>query len=298
MTPPKKILLTGARGRLAACIRPHLADAEHELVLLSRTETSEYLSLETLFLTPLIDQSDVLLHLGWSTLPALSELNIGIEWERDLPFLIRLLRRIADSPARKRLHFVFFSSGGTVYGQAKGRPAREDDACHPIGWHGQAKRAGEEIVEAFAERHGVSCTILRISNPYGFAVPSHRAQGIIPHAFECARTGRPLSLWGDGSARKDFLHYTDFNRALQQVIDRRLTGTFNLCAGESYSVRDVIGRIEQVSGHRIPLEPGPARPWDVHDSCLSNEKLRAASGWTPSVSIEEGLQLTARELPH
>jgi UDP-glucose 4-epimerase len=290
------LLLTGASGRLAACIGPHLRQAGHEVLTFSRSADGGHRTIEQLLANPWPNPGATLLHLAWSTLPATSEKNIGIEWERDLPLLFRLLQKIADTPEPDRPHFVFFSSGGAVYGPGTDRPSRETDPCQPIGWYAEAKLAAEEIIRIYTERHGFACTVLRVSNPYGFPVPAQRAQGIIPRAFHCAWTGEPLSLWGDGSARKDFIHYTDFNRALQAVIARRLTGTFNLSAGSSTSVREIIAQIEALTGRRIKVAPQPAPAWDVQSSQLDNQKLREAAGWAPQITLEAGLRLTAREL--
>ncbi|MEO6567129.1 MAG: NAD-dependent epimerase/dehydratase family protein [Opitutaceae bacterium] len=294
-TPPRNILVTGGRARLAACIRPHLEAAGREVTMLSRVAGTGYLPLETFFATPMLDRADVLLHLAWSTLPATSEENIGTEWQHDLPLLFRVLRRIVESPRRERFHFIFFSSGGAVYGPCDSGPANESARCRPIGWYARAKLAAEEIIRAFGERHQLRYTILRISNPYGYSVPFQRAQGIIPHAIDCARSGKILSLWGDGSAKKDFLHYTDFNRALQLIIDQGLTGTYNLSYGSSHTLKEMIGLVESISGRRIAIEPGPARPWDVHSSMIDNQKLREATGWSPEISLEQGLRLSARD---
>ncbi|MEO7412439.1 MAG: NAD-dependent epimerase/dehydratase family protein [Opitutaceae bacterium] len=290
---PKKILLTGGRARLAACIRPHLEAAGRELTMLSREGSNGFLPLEDLFETPLIDSADTLLHLAWSTLPATSEQNVGTEWENDLPLLFRILRRMVASPRRKDLHFIFFSSGGAVYGPCDSGPVNETVSSHPIGWYARAKLAAEEIIRGFCEEHGLRYTILRVSNPYGFSVPFQRVQGIIPHAIDCARSGKTLALWGDGSARKDFVHYTDFNRALQLVIDQRLTGTYNLSSGRSHTIREVIELVQKILGRTINIEAGPARTWDVHSSMIDNQKLRDATGWSPQVSLEEGLRLSA-----
>ncbi len=296
VSPPAHILLTGARGRLAACIRPPLEQAGRKVTGYSRRAAPGQPALDELLAAPWPAGASVLLHLAWSTLPATSEKDVGTEWAHDLPLLFKVLQKIAEMPPASRPHFIFFSSGGAVYGPGIGRPMRESDACRPIGWYAEAKLAAEEIIRIYTERHGLACTILRVSNPYGFAVPVERAQGIIPRAFHCAWTGETLGLWGDGSARKDFLHYTDFNRALQAVIDRRLTGTFNLASGRSTSVREVIARVEALTGRRIRLESTPAPAWDVQASELDNRKLAAAADWKPEVTLETGLQLTAREL--
>jgi UDP-glucose 4-epimerase len=295
-TPPSTVILTGANGRLAACIRPHLQAAGKKVLGYSQAAGGGHAPLARLLSEPWTEPATALLHLAWSTLPATSEKEIGAEWSRDLPLIFQLLQRIVDTPAAMRPHFIFFSSGGAVYGPVTDRPARESDPCRPIGWYAEAKLAAEEIINIYAQRHGLACTILRISNPYGFSVPANRGQGLIPRAFYCARSGEPLPLWGDGSARKDFLHYTDFNRALQQVIDRRLTGTFNLAAGASSRVQDVIAGVEKVTGRAIRLLPQPAPAWDVQSSLLDNSKLCAAADWNPAVGLEAGLHLMAREL--
>ena len=106
-------------------------------------------------------------------------------------------------------------------------------------------------------------------------------------------SGHPLTLWGDGHARKDFIYYTDFLSALEQIITRRLTGTYNLSAGESHSVREVIALVEKNTGRTVALQCQAGAPWDVQDSRLSNERLIAATDWRPQVSLAEGIRRAA-----
>lgn len=282
--------MTGGRGRLAGIIAEHLTG--RPLQLYSRAPGDQFRAIERL-LNPAEFAGGTLLHLAWSTLPATSEKAGGIECQIDLPYLQRLLAAIGRAPAERRPYFVFFSTGGAVYGNAPGRPNREDDPCHPIGWYGRGKRAAEEMILQFVAQNPVDAAILRISNPYGYPVPADRAQGIIPHAIRCAREDRPLTLWGDGHAAKDFLHYTDFLRALDAVLARRLTGIFNVSSGESHSVLEIIALVEKYTGRKIQVEKTAAAQWDVTDSRLSPEKLCAVTGWRPSVTLEEGIRRAA-----
>jgi UDP-glucose 4-epimerase len=288
---PKRILVTGGRGRLASLIADHFRAPAHHVSLFSRSGGEGFQPLEQL--TDVLPEAAALLHLAWSTLPATSEQGGGTEWKNDLPRLDQLLQSIARLPYPRRPHFVFFSSGGTVYGNAPGRANLESDPCQPIGWYGRAKLAAEQLIETQMARHGLACAILRISNPYGYPVPKNRAQGIIPHAIRSAVESQPLSLWGDGSARKDFLYYTDFLSAVETVIERQLSGTFNLCANESHTVREVIGLAEKKTGQSITLRHEPAPVWDVHDSRLDNGRFVAATGWRPQVSLDEGVRRAA-----
>ena len=291
-TEPQRLLVTGGRGRLASLIADHFRAPAHEVSLFSRTAGSGFHALEALHTTSAYALPATVLHLAWSSLPATSEQNPRGEWENDLPELEHLLAAMAAAPRPDLLNFVFFSTGGAVYGNAPGRASREDDPCQPIGNYGRAKVAAEELVGR-AARAGLPCTILRISNPYGYPVPRSRAQGIIPHALRCAMEGVPLTLWGDGTARKDFLYYTDFLSALEQVVAARLTGCYNLSAGESHTIKEVLALIEAQVGRPIQRQYTAAPKWDVHDSRLDNHRLIQATGWRPQVSLAEGIRRAA-----
>jgi UDP-glucose 4-epimerase len=282
---PQRLIVTGGRGRLAALIADHFRAPAHEVALCSRAAGDGFRALDELADPAHLSGSDTLLHLAWSTLPATSEQNPGSAQQHDLPFLARLLQACTTN----KPHLIFFSSGGAVYGNAPGRPNLETDPRQPIGSYGRAKLAAEDLIEQ-ARQQGLPCTILRISNPYGYPVPRGRVQGLIPHAIRCAVEGQPLTLWGDGQARKDFLYYTDFLAALEQVIARRLTGTFNLCAGESHSVHEIIALVEKYTGRKIATTLTPAPHWDVQDSRLDRRLFSAATGWRPQVALDEGIR--------
>ena len=294
----QRLMVTGGRGRLASLISEHFRGSAYDVTLLSRHGGGGFQPLAGLTAPGTLDEAGALLHLAWSTLPATSEREPGAEEQHDLPALKNLLEAIVAVPKSKRPHFVFFSSGGAVYGNAPGRANVETDACQPIGSYGRGKRAAEELIATYAGYHGLSCAILRISNPYGYPVPKSRAQGLIPHALRCAIEGQTLTLWGDGHARKDFLHYTDFLGALELVLARRLTGTFNLSAGESHSVSEVIALVEKHTGRRVTLQSQPAPAWDVQDSRLDNARLAAATGWKPAVNLDEGIRRAAAGYAH
>ncbi|MDQ5979626.1 MAG: NAD-dependent epimerase/dehydratase family protein [Verrucomicrobiota bacterium] len=287
---PQRLLVSGGRGRLAALIADNFQAPDHEVVLYSRRADETHRVLHRLLDPAELAGADVVLHLAWSTLPATAEQTPGPEDQHDLPYLEKLLAALASLPAAQRPLLVFLSSGGAVYGNAPGRPSREDDTCRPIGRYAKAKLAAEEMIRTAAAHHGLPGTILRVSNPYGYPVPSGRVQGIIPHAIRAAAEGSPLTLWGDGSARKDFIHYTDFLGALRAVLARKLTGTFNLGAGESHSLSEILDLVTKHTGRKISTVSTPAAPWDVQDSRLDISRLQAATGWRPRTSLDEGIR--------
>jgi UDP-glucose 4-epimerase len=298
MASSPTIFITGARGRLATLIARRWEAEGRRFALFSRTVDASCHDWTDLLEAKNLGEADVVLHLAWSTLPASAESNPGAALRHDLPYLERLLSAQASCPANRRPRLVFFSSGGTVYGNAPGRPNVEADPTQPRGNYGRDKAAAEEMITRVSERDGLPFTILRIANPYGYPVPTARPQGIIPHAIRCAVHGQPLALWGDGTAMKDYLHCDDFLGALAAIVDQRLTGTFNVCSGRSHSVAEVLAEVEAQVGRRIPLARAPAPTWDVHDSRLDNRKLVAATGWQPRIDLAEGIRReTAGSVP-
>lgn len=287
---PKSLLVTGGRGRLASLVADYFRAPAYEVALFSRGAGAGFKPLADVTQPAILSAADTVLHLAWSTLPATSEQTPGSEVQADLPVLEKILTALTALPENARPHFVFFSSGGAVYGNAPGRPSREDDACHPIGRYGQAKLAAEAMIINAAARHGLPCTILRISNPYGYPVPRGRVQGIIPHAIRAAVENQPLTLWGDGHACKDFIYYTDFLSAVAEIVDRRLTGVFNICAGESHTVHEIIRLVETHTHRQVSTRTTPAPSWDVQDSRLDNTRLVQATGWRPQVTLDEGVR--------
>ncbi|MBE34305.1 MAG: hypothetical protein CMI16_01875 [Opitutaceae bacterium] len=293
VSTPQKLHVTGGRGRLAALIEDHFRAPQHTVEPYSRIAGDGFHALSQLETLQGVSPSDSILHLAWSTLPATSEQTPGIEQQQDIPWLRKMLAALTNLPATQRPHFIFFSSGGSVYGNAPDRPNSEDDTCQPIGNYGRAKQQAESLIERAIADHDLPCTVLRISNPYGYPVPTGRAQGIIPHAIRAATEGHTLKLWGDGHARKDFLYYTDFLSALEEIVAQRLIGTFNLASGESHSIREIITLVENQTRKKISIEQLPAPDWDVQDSRLHNDKLSQAIGWKPQVTLEEGIRRSA-----
>lgn len=283
------VILTGARGRISSELAARFARDGREVVRVSRTGGDGHTLYEDFFQAGLLPARSTLLHCAWSSVPATAEKKPQSAWTDDLPLLANLLTEIAVLPPHDRPHFVFFSSGGTIYGECQ-RPAVEDDPPAPIGWYGAGKAAAERLIESFGKLAGIKAAILRISNPYGFPHAPEKPQGLVGAALHAIHTGHPLGFLGDGESRKDFLHIDDLWSAVSDCVAARLEGAYNVCAGESASAKEIVRLIESAAGRAVPKESRPAVPWDVKSSLLSNKKFREATGWQPRVPLEEGIR--------
>jgi nucleoside-diphosphate-sugar epimerase len=106
-----------------------------------------------------------------------------------------------------------------------------------------------------------------------------------------------MALWGDGGNTKDYLFLDDFLNAVQTVVDRGLTGTFNVASEQSLSVREIVSLVESFAGKKLMVAHCPAFSWDVEESRISALKLRAATGWQARHDIAEAIrQVTEAEL--
>jgi UDP-glucose 4-epimerase len=283
----KPIVITGARGRLAQALAPVLADRCGEVVQVSRTGDNSCLCYEDAFEGDVFSSASVIIHSAWSTVPSLSESHPGLEWRNDLPLLSRLLDSL--NHLKEKPTFVFISSAGTVYGNALGDPSQEDSPLLPIGWYGRGKVAAEALCRHFEESFKIPFLTLRVSNPYGMSTKAHRPQGILAAAKHAMESGQPLTVWGDGSAQKDYLHIDDFCDAMVTVINQKLMGVYNLCHGSSHSISEVLAKIALVVGQPVPLRYTEGPSWDVTHSRVSGMKLQSATGWNAKVFLDEGI---------
>ncbi len=292
-TLPRPLIFTGSRGRLASVLAERFARAGAEVVLVSRTGGGNHLSYEDLWNSTLLQSGGALLHCAWSTVPATAEAHPASAWRQDLPLLARLLSELQNAGPERAPHLFFFSSGGAVYGECP-QPAREDGPLQPISWYGRGKVAAETLLGHFRDSFGLRAATLRISNPYGFPYVPEKPQGITGAALRALKTGLPLPLLGGGTSRKDFLHLEDLFSALQSILSCCLEGTWNVGAGVSHSIQEVLATLSALTGRTIPTRTVPAAAWDVHESQLDCSALQEATGWQPKFSLEEGLREVLR----
>lgn len=260
------------------------------VVRYSRKQDKKHRPLKSLKKCNLLSSTDTILHLAWSTLPAIAQNKKTIAHKKDLKFLKELLRNIKKKFIKEKPHFIFFSSGGAVYGNALKRPSKEFDKCRPVGTYGKGKLAAENIIKNLDTLQKPFCTILRISNIFGQNLDFRRKQGLIARAIYCALQNKKLIIWGNGEAKKDYLYFDDLTKCLQEIIKNKPFGTFNLCYGKSFSINQILRQIEKYTNKQIVCEHHQKKQWDVINSRLNGLLLRRKLKWKPKCSLEQGIK--------
>ncbi|HEX7888488.1 MAG TPA: NAD-dependent epimerase/dehydratase family protein [Ramlibacter sp.] len=274
------VLLLGGAGFIGNALARRLARDGVPVHVIGRDQSDRVESVLPLCST--------VIHLASATTPGSSATQPDLELD-NLALTLRLLELLKRQP---QTHLVFFSSGGTVYGNPHRLPVTEDSPIAPLSNHGAGKASSEVFCQAFRAR-GHAVTILRPSNAYGPGQGLKSGFGLVRTMLEHARAGTLLEIWGDGENVRDFIHIDDVVEATTRLV--RLpqdSGTYNLGSGIGFSINQVRRIVEAAIGAELPALHRPARGIDVRSLVLDTSRLQARLDWRPGIGLAEGVKGT------
>lgn len=274
------VLLLGGNGFIGSALAARLRRDDVPVQVVGRHNVSE--------LAQLLPQCGTVVHLASATTPGSSARHPELELP-NLALTLRLLELLQTLPPT---HVLFFSSGGTVYGNPATFPVTENCPIAPLSHHGAGK-AAQEILCQTVTTQGHAVTVLRPSNAYGSGQSLRQGFGLIRTMLQHAQAGTTLEIWGDGENVRDFIYIDDVVEATLRLIQQpQDCGTYNLGSGVGYSINQVKNLVEQVCGVRLNAVYRPERGTDVRRVVLDNEHLRKQTGWMPKVGLVDGVKQT------
>jgi UDP-glucose-4-epimerase GalE len=195
---------------------------------------------------------------------------------------------------------IVFSSTAAVYGMPAHVPIPETEPRAPVNAYGESKVMVETLLEWFDRIHDVRSVCLRYFNasgadPLGRAGEDHEPEThLIPLLFRAVQTGKPVTLFGDdyatpdGTCIRDYIHVTDLAQAHVAAVEALSAGSaskkYNVGTGHGYSVKEVLGAVEAVTGKKVPFELGPRREGDPPTLVADSTRLQQELGWKPEYS--------------
>ncbi|MEU6549601.1 UDP-glucose 4-epimerase GalE [Streptomyces sp. NPDC046915] len=215
------------------------------------------------------------------------------------------LRVLLEAATAAGVASFVFSSSAAVYGMPDaarhGELVTEETPCAPMSPYGETKLAGEWLVRATGRATGLSTASLRYFNVAGAAGPELADAGVhnlIPMVFEKLSENASPRIFGDdyptpdGTCVRDYIHVVDLAeahvataRALQSSPGINLT--FNIGRGEGVSVREMIDRINAITGYNRPPTVAPRRPGDPARVVASADRIAVELGWQAKYDIED-----------
>jgi UDP-glucose 4-epimerase len=211
------------------------------------------------------------------------------------------LRVLLEAVTAAEVPSFLFSSSAAVYGMPDVDLVTEETPCVPMSPYGETKLAGEWLVRATGKATGLSTASLRYFNVAGAATPELADTGVfnlIPMVFEKLTEGAAPRIFGDddatpdGTSVRDYIHVVDLAeahvavaRALSSAPGRDLT--LNIGRGEGVSVREMIDRINAVTGYDRPPTVTPRRPGDPARVVASAERIATELGWQAKYDVQD-----------
>ncbi|OGO72685.1 MAG: hypothetical protein A3G84_06920 [Chloroflexi bacterium RIFCSPLOWO2_12_FULL_71_12] len=184
---------------------------------------------------------------------------------------------------------VNISTGGAIYGETP-RCAAEDAPLDPPSPYGRLKAEAELV----AQRAGLRAVTLRLANVYGPRQRTDLEGGVIAIFLGRWRSGQPLTVYGDGSAERDYLHVADVTDAVLAALSASVVGVYNIGTGVATSVNALIDMLTGILGPPAGVERVAPRPAEIGRSCVDPSKAARDGLWTPRISLRDGLERTSR----
>jgi UDP-glucose 4-epimerase len=193
---------------------------------------------------------------------------------------------------------VVFAGTRQVYGRPDSLPVSERHLVRPTDVNGINKAAGEYYHLVYNNVFKVAACSLRLTNVYGpRQLIRHNRQGFIGWFIRQAIEDGTIQIYGDGSQLRDFVYVDDAADAfLRAGASERCNGeVFNVGGDRPISHRDLTSLLIDTagSGHVTCIEwPAEKKSIDIGSFYADSSKFKNATGWTPTVSLQEGLRRT------
>ena len=181
-----------------------------------------------------------------------------------------------------------FASSSSVYGNSSRVPFSEDDPVNtPISPYAATKKAGELLCHTYHHLYGMDIACLRYFTVYG---PRQRPEMAIHHFTRSIFEGKKISLFGDGSSRRDYTYVDDAIDGTLGAL-RREHGfqVYNIGESQTITLAELLAAIEEQVGKKAIIEHLPEQPGDVKLTYAEIGKARERLGYNPQTKIREGL---------
>lgn len=186
--------------------------------------------------------------------------------------------------------FIFASTGGALMGNTD-PPVSESSLPRPISPYGSSKLAGEAYCSSFSESYGMNIIALRFANIVG---PNcNHKKGVINNFFEKIHKQENLTIFGDGSSSRDYLHVYDLCDGIIAAINKDILGfnIYHLSSGTETCISTIAEKVIRVAGKKdVGIIYEPSRKGEVENNFASSQLARKELNFIPKYSLNEALR--------
>ncbi|MBJ7337654.1 NAD-dependent epimerase/dehydratase family protein [Mycolicibacterium sp.] len=193
---------------------------------------------------------------------------------------------------------VYAASGGSRYGTPSALPVGEGALANPLSPYAVAKFAGETYLRAYAGMYGVTPICLALSNVYGPRQSIRGEAGVIAVFGSSMVAGREVTIYGDGTATRDYVYVDDVVEAfvLAAASNAETAELYNVGTGRQTSVLELHRLMAAMFDDAADPVYKPARTGELQAIALDAGKAARELGWMPAAGLEEGIAHTVEWL--
>jgi UDP-glucose 4-epimerase len=220
-----------------------------------------------------------------------AQAGVRASWGRDFTIYTRMniqsTQYLLESYKEKNLKKFVYASSSSVYGDVA-LPMKESVRLQPVSPYGVTKLAAEHLCYLYWKNYGVPTISLRYFTVYG---PRQRPDMGIYKFVRAILNGDPITIYGDGTQTRDFTYIADIVDANIKAAYSPITGeSFNIGGGSRITVNELIRIIEEKCGKKGSIIYGDQQKGDVTDTLADISITLTKLGWTPHISVQDGIR--------
>jgi UDP-glucose 4-epimerase len=293
-----KILITGGSGFIGSHVVERYQDIA-EVVVLDNLRTGHRKNLEglkcrfvegSIMDRPLLDELmqgvDYIFHLA--ALVSVPE-SMALPGEA-VDLNVHGLLNVLEAGRKHGVKKLCFASSAAVYGENPIQPKVETMVPDPRSPYAITKLDGEYYCGLYAREGWLQTACIRFFNVFGPRQdPNSAYAAAVPIFLQRAKSGQPITVYGDGGQTRDFIFVKDIVGALSFAAENaHVTGVFNAGYGKAITILELVQEIKRLTGSASEIKFEPVRAGDIRHSTSDPSKLMAA-GWVPQFDVASGL---------
>lgn len=193
--------------------------------------------------------------------------------------------------AREKNARVVLASSAAIYGAPESLPISEDHPKNPMSPYGLDKLTADRYARLYHEQYGLETIVLRYFNVYGPRQVPNAYSGVVSIFLDQAWSGEPITVEGDGSQTRDFVHVYDIVQANLRAATADVGGeAFNVGTGRSITIQELAETVQALVGSESPILHKDARPDEIPHSRSDISKIKEDIEYEVLVDLPIGLR--------
>jgi UDP-glucose 4-epimerase len=302
-----KFLITGGAGFIGSHIAEHLLQNSHQARVLDNFTTGKRDNLAFAAGNPSLEIIEGDIRDADAVASAMSGIDglfheaalVSVPKSVEQPALsfdinVKGTFTVFEAARQAGVRRVVYASSSAVYGDSEHLPLSETAASIPLSPYGLDKLYTEHLGALYQSLYGREMLALRYFNVFGPRQdPGSPYSGVISIFVNRLKSGRDVTIFGDGEQTRDFVYVGDVVQANLKAMFAHYSGfrVFNVGCGRHTSLNQLFSQLKELTGSSVTPTYAEARVGDVRHSLSDISRIQKELAYAPDFSLAEGLQL-------